>query len=132
MVPSSGGLTPFRAPARPYPVGAATMAFLAVFDAYPRKDAKLKAAAVFQELAAGYEGGEAALSRAILDAFGRGMLKREPYRGPNGKRPFLETVLAERRWEDPASAPDDASGNGRASRTDAVFEKFEREGGGKT
>lgn len=88
-------------------VGAATPAFLAVFDRYPRKDAKQEAASAFQELAASYEGGEAALSAAILSAFDAGMLARAPYAGRNDKRPFLWRVIANRRWEDPSSKPDD-------------------------
>jgi hypothetical protein len=98
---------------------AKTPAFKAVYDRYPRKDAEARAAQEFQEIAAGYPGGESALSRAILAAFDAGMLKRHPYNGPNEKRPYLETVLAERRWEDAASEPDEppapkASGPPRA------------------
>ncbi len=96
-----------RPPQRPYPLGAKTLAFKAVFERYPRKDAENRAAGAFQEIAHEYPGGEDALSQAILAAFDRGILKRAPYFGPNDKRPYLETFLAERRWEDPASAPDD-------------------------
>src|SRR6185437_10603201 len=54
-------------PPRPFAhVGAATPAFLSVFDRYPRKDAKAEAAQSFQELAADYPGGEDALAAAIL------------------------------------------------------------------
>lgn len=104
---SNAALTPFHQRPRVI-LGACTPAFLAVFDRYPRKDAKQEAAQVFQEIAASYPGGEAALSAAILASFDGGMLEREPYRGPNRTRPFLDKVLATRRWEDPPSAPDDA------------------------
>jgi hypothetical protein len=83
--------------------------FLAVFDRYPRKDKRMEASQIFAELADDYAGGEAALSAAILAAFDGGMLKRHPYHGPNATRPCLDAVLANRRWEDPASAPDDIS-----------------------
>lgn len=99
--------TTFRAWAKPFPLGAKTLAFKAVYDRYPRKDAENRAAAAFQEAAAGYPGGETALSAAILAAFDAGMLKRHPYNGPNDKRPYLETVIAEWRWRDAPSAPDD-------------------------
>jgi len=99
--------TPFRSWAKPYPLGAKTTAFKAVYERYPRKDAENRAAAAFQEAAAEYPGGEAALSAAILAAFEGGMLKRHPYSGPNDKRPYLETVIAEWRWRDAPSAPDD-------------------------
>lgn len=98
---------PFRSWAKPYPLGAKTTAFKAVYDRYPRKDAENRAAAAFQEASASYPGGEAALSTAILAAFDQGMLKRHPYNGPNDKRPYLETVIAEWRWRDAPSAPDD-------------------------
>ncbi len=102
----SANLGPFRERPRVAAVGACTPAFLAVFDRYPRKDAKQDAAQVFQELAEDYPGGQDALSAAILAAFDAGMLKRHPYNGPNHTRPFLDKVLARRRWEDPESAPD--------------------------
>jgi len=89
-------------------LAAATPAFLDVFDRYPRKDGKNPAAQVFAELAAAHPGGEVALSREILAAFDAGMLARPPYNGPNRTRPMLDTMLADRRWEDPPSAPDDA------------------------
>jgi len=84
-----------------------SQAFCRVFDAYPRKDARLKAAVAFQVVAATYDGGEDALASAILAAL-PALLTRAPYNGPNSRRPYLETVLVERRWEDPASAPDPA------------------------
>ena len=68
----------------------------------------MESAQIFAELADEYPGGEAALSAAILAAFDAGMLKRHPYHGPNATRPCLDAVLANRRWEDPPSAPDDA------------------------
>lgn len=95
-------------PARLVPVGLFTVPFLDVFDRYPRKDAKQAAAVVFHELAADFPGGEGALSKAILVAFDAGMLQRHPYHGRNATRPMLDKLLAERRWEDPPSAPDDA------------------------
>lgn len=88
-------------------LGACTPDFLAVYDRYPRKEGKQDAAQVFQEVAEAYPGGEAALSAAILAAFDAGMLSRAPYHGPNKTRPMLDKVLANRRWEDPPSAPDD-------------------------
>jgi hypothetical protein len=101
-------LPPFRAPYRPAVLGAATPAFLRIYDRYPKKIGKQPAAQVFQELAADYPGGQEALSAAILAAFDAGMLARHPYSGEDSKRPALERVLAERRWEDDQSAPDEA------------------------
>ncbi len=80
--------------------------FHRVFAAYPRKEARARASVAFWELAATYPGGEKALADAILEVL-PAMLKRHPYNGRNATRPFLETVLLERRWEDPESAPDD-------------------------
>ena len=82
-------------------------AFERVFLAYPRKDARVPASHVFQLAAQTFPGGEEALASAMLAAF-PAMLKRAPYNGPNEKRPFLEKVIAEWRWNDPASAPDPA------------------------
>lgn len=109
----------YRAPFRPIRVGIVTPAFLAVYEAYPRRDVKTKAAQVFAEIADDYPGGEVALCDAILAWFKTGVLKRHPYAGENKFRPFLETVLAERRWQDDQSAPDEvpiaaAGGGGRA------------------
>lgn len=102
-------------------LGTLTPAFLAVFERYPRQDKRMEASQVFAELADGYAGGEDALSAAILAAFEAGMLARHPYRGPNATRPCLDRVLAERRWEDPLSAPDDAV-PGRQSNGDKTVE----------
>lgn len=102
-----GGLEPIRPIPVPYPVGAVTLPFLSVYDRYPNKHRKLEAAAVWQQLAADEPGGEDALAAAILAAFDGGMLRRHPYRGTAAHRPKLETVLAERLWEEPESAPDD-------------------------
>jgi hypothetical protein len=99
-------------------VGTLTPAFLAVFERYPRGDKRMEASQIFAELADEYPGGEAALSVAILAAFDAGMLKRHPYHGPNATRPCFDTVLAERRWEDPPSAPDDAPSTAGRSKTD--------------
>jgi hypothetical protein len=114
----SAGLSPFSAP-RPartvIPVGVKTEAFKAVFERYPRKDGEMKAAVVFADLAASTPGGEVALAKEILAAFDRGMLKRHPYAGPNATRPMLETILAEYRWRDPPSAPDNEPTPVRAS-----------------
>ncbi len=82
--------------------------FSRVFAAYPRKEARARASVAFWELATSYPGGEKALADAILAAF-PAMLKRHPYNGRNATRPFLETVLVERRWEDPESDPDDVT-----------------------
>jgi len=79
--------------------------FERVYAAYPRKDAKRRAGEAFWLLAATFPGGEPALADAILEAL-PAMLKRHPYNGPNATRPFLDKILAERRWEDPESAPD--------------------------
>lgn len=103
---SAGGLAPPRAPYRPIPVGVVTPQFIEVYEAYPRKDARLKAAVVFDELAAEYPGGGEQLAGEILAAFRAGMLKRHPYAGANNFRPTLETVLVERRWLDAPPAPD--------------------------
>jgi hypothetical protein len=105
-LPGSAALAPPRPPQRPYPPGAATLHFLAVFDRYPRKDKKLEAAAVWQELAEEHPGGELGLRDEILAWFETGALKRHPYAGENRFRPLLESVLAERRWLDPPSDPD--------------------------
>jgi hypothetical protein len=101
------GLAPFRAPAQPYPVGAATLPFLDVYDRYPKKHKKLAAAAVFQGLAAAYPGGETALSVTILARFDAGLLRRHPYAGDIAKCPTLETFLIGRCWEDGEDAPVD-------------------------
>ena len=106
----SNALPPFRSPARPYPPGAATLPFLAVFNRYTNHYAKARAAAVWQELAAGFEGGEAGLRDSILAAFNGGMLVRHPYNAEISKRPSFERVLAERQWEDPASPVDVSKG----------------------
>jgi hypothetical protein len=65
----------------------------------------MRAAQLWQDVAAQTEGGEAALTQAIRAAFDRGMLKRHPYSDAEEKfRPTFETFLAERRWEDPDPA----------------------------
>lgn len=119
-------LTPYHERPRVF-LAACTPAFLAVFDRYPRKDAKQEAAQVFQELAADYPGGETALSAAIVAAFDAGMLDRHPYRGENRTRPFLDKVLAARRWEDPPSAPDDAEPHRLKPGEAAAHDKRQRE-----
>lgn len=136
---SGAGVPGFmRAPRSLIPVAVKTVAFKSVFDRYPRKEGELKAAVVFGELAAQTPGGESELARLILAAFDAGMLVRAPYVGPNDKRPMLETVLAERRWEDPPSAPDDkpapretfavAAERAREEHaTDAAIESLKRE-----
>lgn len=91
-----------------------TQAFLRVYHRYPNKVGKSTASQVFHELAGAYEGGEAALSVAILDAFARGMLKRRPYHDDKeGVRfcPALERFLERRLWEDeiPSDAQPQAS-----------------------
>jgi hypothetical protein len=101
-------LPPPRSHRKPYAAFmASTPAFMAVYSAYPRKDARTKAAATFQELAWNFEGGEEALSKTILAWFATGVLRRHPYAGEDRFRPLLETVISERRWEDAQSAPDD-------------------------
>lgn len=98
--------TPPRPPIRVDSFAAATSAhFDRVYMAYPRRDARKRAGEAFWLLAQTHPGGEAALADEILAAF-PSMLKRHPYNGPNATRPFLDKVLAERRWEDPESAPD--------------------------
>lgn len=96
-----------RVPYRHPVVGAASPAFMAVYEAYPRRDVKQRAAQVFQELAADHPDGETGLRDQILAWLRRGVLRRHPYSGENKFRPLLETVLLERRWEDDQSAPDD-------------------------
>lgn len=96
-----------RAPNRPYPPGAATLPFLEVFDRYPRKDKKLAAAAVWQELAEQHPQGETGLRDELLAWFDGGALTRHPYANANQFRPLFESVLTEQRWRDPPSAPDD-------------------------
>lgn len=97
--------SPFRSPTRPFPPGAATLPFLSVYDAYPRKHRKLPAAAVWQELASSYQGGEQALAEAILKRFREGFLRRPPYNGDIKHVPTLETFLSARSWEDGADRP---------------------------
>ncbi len=97
---------PFRAAHRPIPLAVVTPPFLAIYNAYPRKDRKMPAAQVWHEIAADYPGGEAGLRDAIVAWFARGALKRHPYAGDHQHRPMLVTVLVERRWEDDQSAPD--------------------------
>jgi hypothetical protein len=91
---------------RPAPWDATTL-FRDCFDRYPRKDAKVRAANVWQQIAEDFPGGEQGLRGAILARFDAGQLDHAPYRGPWDKRPYFETYLLERRWEDPESAPDD-------------------------
>lgn len=91
---------PPRAARRPV-LAAATIPFLEVFDRYPRKYGKARAAQVWQELAETHSGGEAALSKDILAAFDRGLLAHPPYSGEEQHQPMLETFLADRAWEDP-------------------------------
>jgi hypothetical protein len=81
-------------------MGAVTVPFLEVYDAYPRKHKKLPAAAVWQELATDYAGGEKALSAAILKRFRAGFLDRPPYNGDMKHVPTLETFLAGGLWQD--------------------------------
>lgn len=100
----------YRAPHRPIPVALVTEPFLAVYRAYPHKDGKLKAAAVFAELADDHQGGQAGLRDSILAWFATGALRRHPYAGEDRYRPTLETVLSERRWQDDQSAPSDVDG----------------------
>lgn len=88
-------------------IGTLTPAFLDLFERYPRRDKRMEASQIFAELAEAFPGGEAALAAAISAAFAAGMLNRHPYRGPNETRPCFDRFLAERRWEDPVSAPDD-------------------------
>ena len=84
---------------RPAHVGAVTPAFLSVYEAYPNPDGKQAAAQVWQDIAADYPGGEAALASAILAQFEAGFLRRKPYNEP-GFIKALEGFLRERRWED--------------------------------
>ncbi len=95
-IPPQGKEVP---PRRTVHLGAATQAFLAVYEAYPNPEAKQKAAQTFQEIAEEY-GGEDALSAMLLALFKRGWLKRRPYNGPLSRVPYLATVLEERRFED--------------------------------
>jgi hypothetical protein len=95
----------FRAPRRPIHLGAATPAFLAVYERYPNGAGKMAAAQVFQDVAAEVQGGEQALTAAILAAFDGGLLSRHPYDGPARYVKALEHFLAERRWEDRTTAP---------------------------
>lgn len=88
-------------------IGTLTPAFLDVFERYPRRDKRMESSQVFAELADTFPGGEVGLASAIGAAFARGMLNHHPYRGPNDTRPCFDRFLAERRWEDPVSAPDD-------------------------
>lgn len=116
--PSTGIPAAFRPPHRPYPVGAATIAFLSVFNRYPNQNAKAAAAGVWQELTESHPGGEPELARAIAERFNAGFLNRHPYAGEAKYRPTFEKFLAERRWEDPDSKPDDppqARGSPRAA-----------------
>jgi hypothetical protein len=107
---------PFRPARRAIPIALKTLPFLAVYRAYPRKDKQMEAAAVWCEIASEHPGGEAALRDAILAWFATGVLTRHPYAGENKYRPMLESVLAERRWEDDVSAPDDVTGDDAPSR----------------
>lgn len=87
-----------------------TEAFLRVYHRYPNKVGKNVASQVFRELAETTEGGELALSAAILAAFGKGMLKKRPYHDEKeGVRfcPALERFLERRLWED--EIPEDAA-----------------------
>lgn len=81
-------------------VGAATAAFLDVYDAYPNKAGKISASQVWQDLAADFQGGEQALRDAIVGQFTCGMLGQHPYAGEARYVPSLERFLRERRWED--------------------------------
>ncbi len=103
---NGAGVAPFRAARMPMPWDA-TVPFLRVFERYPNGNAKGKAACLWQAIAETVEGGEIALEQAIAARFDDGMLKRHPYTGEARFRPTFETFLAERRWEDPDSAPDD-------------------------
>lgn len=124
-----GGLSPSRAPRQIAHVGAATLLFLSCFDRYPRKDGKQAAAQVWQTIAGGCSGGEAELAQAIHARFDDGILTRHPYSGPNATRPFFETFLAERRWEDPDSAPDDVVAARPAETLEQRDIRARREGG---
>ena len=90
----------------------ASIPFVHCFSRYPNGNGRLRAASVWQEIAADFPGGEAALEVAIGASFDAGILKRHPYNAPARFRPTFETFLAERRWEDPASAPDQAEAEG--------------------
>ena len=98
-------IRPARAPRAPMPWDA-SLPFLRCFERYPNGNAKAKAACVWQALVESFEGGEAALEQAIAARFDAGMLKQHPYSGEARFRPTFESFLAERRWEDPESAPD--------------------------
>jgi hypothetical protein len=91
-------------------VAAATKLFLSVFERYPNGNGKQRAAQVWQELAESHPGGEEALAREIGARFDAGILARHPYSGEPKYRPTFETFLAERRWEDPDSKPDEPTG----------------------
>lgn len=95
-------LAPYVAPRRLAQVGAVSLAFLRCYERYPNTFRKLQAAQTWQELAETFPGGENALADAICAAFDAGMLKRKPYNG--NAVPKFETVLAERLWEEAASA----------------------------
>lgn len=85
---------------RPAYVGAATVAFLSVYDRYPNKLGKMDAAQTWQDMAAVHVGGEEALAAAILARFDAGLLRRHPYDGPVRYVAKLENFLAGRMWED--------------------------------
>lgn len=104
-----------RPPAAVFPVAAKTAAFCEVRDAYPRRDGEARAAAVFQSVADEHPSGEAGLRDDILAWVTTGGLKRHPYTGEHRFRPTLEKFLAERRWLDAPSAPDDVAPAARGS-----------------
>lgn len=109
VVPSTVVPAPFRAAAKPYPVGAITEAFLAAFRRYPNQSGRVRAAATWQDAAAMFPGGEAALSKVICAAFDAGLLKQHPYNAEHRYRPTFEKFLAEGRWTDPVVTAADAA-----------------------
>ncbi len=108
-------------------LGAATVAFLDCFNAYPNGNAKQAAAQAWQDVAATFEGGEQALRDAIMARFTGGMLKHPPWDEPRFCVNF-EKFLRERRWEDPGLKPTTRAGPKKA--TIDPFAKIERRTGG--
>jgi hypothetical protein len=95
---------------RPAHVGAATAAFLDVYDAYPNKTGKAGASQTWQDIAGGFQGGEQALRDAIVAQFTAGLLRQHPYASEPRYVPSLERFLRERRWEDAwRAAPETAT-----------------------
>lgn len=91
----------YRAAAAPYPVGAITESFLAVFGRYPNQSGRVKAAATWQDVASGVPGGEVALAKAVASAFDAGLLNQHPFSAEHRYQPTFEKFLAGRHWEDP-------------------------------